>query len=63
MQIPSLAQGNHPFSKRPNRLGFRQGRLDSAVLDKAANLICQQQIPMLGFAAQFDRLLCVTHKF
>jgi hypothetical protein len=63
MDIASFAQGDHPFGIGPHRFCLRQSRLDSIVLDEAANLIRQQEIPMLGFAAQFDRLLLVTHKF
>jgi hypothetical protein len=62
MEIAPFAQSDHPLGERPNSLCFRQGRLDSIVLDKAANLIRQQKIPMFGFAAQLDRFLCVTHK-
>jgi hypothetical protein len=62
MEIAPFAQGDHPLGKRPNRLCLRQGSFDPIVLDKAANLIRQQKIPMFGFAAQLDRFLCVTHK-
>jgi hypothetical protein len=62
MEITPLAQSDHPFGKRPNGLCFCQSRLDSIVGDEATNLIRQQKIPMLGFAAQLDRFLCVTHK-
>lgn len=53
------AECNHLFSKGTDRL--RQGRLDSILLDEAPNLVCQQQISMLGFPAQFDRIFRVTH--
>src|ERR1700722_6608293 len=62
MEIAPFTESDHPFGKRPHSLCFRQSRLDSTVLDEAANLVRQQQIPMLGFAAQLNRFLCVTHK-
>ena len=63
MEVAPLAQSDHPFSVRPNSLCLRQSRLDPIVRDEAANLVRQQQIPMLGLAAQFDRLFCVAHRF
>lgn len=63
MDITPFAQGNHSFGKRPDGFGLGQSRLDSIVLDKAANLVRQQKIPMLGFTTQFNRLLQMTHKF
>jgi hypothetical protein len=63
VEITPFAQSDHPLSIRSNSLCFCQSCLDSIVCDEAANLVCQQQIPMLGFPAQFDRLLCVTHSF
>src|ERR1700679_1170516 len=63
MKVASLAEGNHSFSIRPYRFSFRQSGLDSIELDQAANLVRQQQIPMFGFAAQFNRLFCVAHNF
>ena len=63
MEVTAFAQSDHPFGKGPDSLCFCQSRLDSIVRDEAANLVGQQQIPMLGFASQFNRLLCVPHKF
>jgi hypothetical protein len=54
VKIVPYAECNHLFSKGTDRLC--QGRLDSILLDEAANLVCQQQISMLGFPAQFDRI-------
>jgi hypothetical protein len=63
MKIAPLAEGDHSFSKGSHRFRLRQCGLDSVVFDKTAHLVRQQQIPMLGFAAQFYRLFCVAHKF
>jgi hypothetical protein len=54
VKIVPFAECNQLFSKGTDRLC--QGRLDSILLDEAANLVCQQQISMLGFPAQFDRI-------
>jgi hypothetical protein len=62
MNIAPLTQSDHPLGKRPNRLCFRQSGLDAIMRDQAANLVRQQQISVLGFAAQLNRLLCVTHR-
>jgi hypothetical protein len=32
------------------------------MLDQAANLICQQRLPMLGFATELYRFLLVSHR-
>ena len=56
-----FAECNHLFSKGTDRLRLCQGRLDSILLDEAPNLVCQQQISMLGFPAQFDRIFRVTY--
>jgi len=61
VKIAPFAECNHVFSKGTDRLRLCQGRLDSILLDEAANLVCQQQISMLGFPAQFDRIFRVTH--
>jgi hypothetical protein len=45
-----FAECNHLFSKGTDRLRLCQGRLDSILLDEAANLVCQQQISMLGLS-------------
>jgi hypothetical protein len=63
VQIAAFAQCDHPFGERPNCLRLRQCCSDAAMLNEAANLVCQQQVPMLGLPAQFDSLLTVTHKF
>lgn len=62
MEVSPFAQSDHPFGVRPNSLCLGQSRLDPIVRDQAADLVCQQQIPMFGFAAQFDRLFCVAHR-
>src|SRR5271167_2029858 len=61
VKIAPFAECNHLFSKGTDRLRLCQGRLDSILLDEAANLVCQQQISMLGFPAQFDRIFRVMH--
>ena len=60
MKIVPFAECNHLFSKGTDRLRLCQGGLDSILLDEAANLVCRQQISMLGFPAQFDRIFRVT---
>ena len=49
------------FSAKGRSAFAFEGRLDSSLLDEVANLVCQQQISMLGFPAQFDRVFRVTH--
>ena len=44
VKIAPFAEYNHLFSKGTDRLRLCQGRLDSTLLDEAANLVCQQQI-------------------
>ena len=61
VKIAPFAECNHLFSKGTDRLRLCQGRLDSTLLDEAANLVCQQQFSMPGFPAQFDRIFRVTH--
>jgi hypothetical protein len=51
VQVASLSEGDHPFRVRTYGFCRRQGRLDSVVFYEAANLIGEQQIPVLGFPA------------
>jgi hypothetical protein len=59
-----FAEYNHlaAFSaKGRTAFAFAKVVLISILLDEAANLVCQQQIAMLGFPAQFDLIFRVTH--
>ena len=55
-----MAVGTDP-SGRASIGRNRQKSTASLLLDEVANLVCQQQISMLGFPAQFDRIFRVTH--
>ena len=55
MQTSALCQGDHFFSQRPDRLGFRERGLDPSMLDETAGLVGEQGIPMLSSPAQLNR--------
>lgn len=61
MEIPLLAEGDHPLGERLGRLGLGEGGLDAAVLDEAADLIRQERIAVGLRAAELDGLFLVTH--
>jgi hypothetical protein len=61
MQIIAFSQSDHSLGKRPDRLSFCESSPDPAVLNEAADLVGEQQIPVLGFPAKLNRLLRVSH--
>jgi|ERR1700730_8591476 hypothetical protein len=61
VKVASFSERNHLFGIRTYSLCLSQSSSDSIVLDEAANLVCEQQISMLGLPTQLDRLLRVAH--
>jgi hypothetical protein len=61
METTSLGQSDHFFGQGPDSLCLGESRLDAPMLDKAASLIGEQSISMLGRAAQLNRSFTMTH--
>src|SRR6476660_1384991 len=61
MQTFALCQGDHLFSQRPDRLGFRERSGDPSILDETAGLVGQHGIAMLSSPAKFNCFATMAH--
>ena len=61
METAALGQSDHFFGQGPDSLCLGESRLDAPMLDKAARLIGEQSVSMLGRAAQLNRSFSMTH--
>jgi hypothetical protein len=61
VQITLLAQGDHLFDERTDRLGLGHGRLHAVFFDNGRDQVSQERAAMAGVASEFESCIAMAH--